>query len=122
MLIRGRDVEVDKVIAEKLLRDAAEHGYAEAQNDLEFSIASGEIDSMDTLEATTWIKLAESHATAPVLCVTNSLFSHGMAGLVTVDTHDRNTACFDNLLINAVGAGTPPPTKFAAAQSPVYER
>jgi galactosylceramidase len=58
----------------------------------------------------------------PLLSATNNLFSHGMAGLVTGDHQTRNTACFDNLLINAVGAGTPPPTKFAAARSSVYER
>ena len=57
-----------------------------------------------------------------VLCATNSLFSHGMAGLVTGDTKDRNTACFDNLLINAVGAATPKPTKFASNQSPIYKQ
>jgi hypothetical protein len=36
---------------------------------------------------------------AQVLCATNNLFSHGMAGLVTGDAKNRNTACFDNLLI-----------------------
>jgi galactosylceramidase len=59
---------------------------------------------------------------APVLCATNSLFSHGMAGLVTGDTKDRNTACFDNLLINVVRAAIPKPTKFARDQSPIYKR
>ena len=57
-----------------------------------------------------------------VLCATNSLFSHGMAGLVTGDDQTRNTACFDNLLINAVDAATPKPTKFASKQSPIYQR
>ena len=57
-----------------------------------------------------------------VLCATNSLFSHGMAGLVTGDDQTRNIACFDNLLINAVDAATPKPTKFASKQSPIYNR
>jgi galactosylceramidase len=59
---------------------------------------------------------------AQVLSTTNNLFSHGMAGLVTGDTRTRNTACFDNLLINAVGAAIPKRTTFASKQSPIYER
>jgi hypothetical protein len=43
----------------------------------------------------------------PLLSATNNLFSHGMAGLVTGDHQTRNTACFDNLLINAVDIVTP---------------
>ncbi len=58
----------------------------------------------------------------PILSATNSLFSHGMAGLVTSDHQTRNTACFDNLLINAVGAATPKPTEFAPTQTPIYRR
>jgi galactosylceramidase len=58
---------------------------------------------------------------APVVCVTNRLFSHGMAGLVTGDAQTRNTACFDNLLINANGAPPPAPTVFAASQTPIYK-
>ena len=58
---------------------------------------------------------------AQVLCATNSLFSHGTAGLVTGDSRTRNTACFDNLLINAAGATTPKPTVFASEQSPIYK-
>lgn len=57
---------------------------------------------------------------AVVLSATNRLFSHGMAGLVTGDQRTRNTACFDNLLINAVGAATPAPTEFSARQTPIY--
>ena len=58
---------------------------------------------------------------APVLSVTNTLYSRGMAGLITGDTGNRNTAFFDNLLINAVGAATPKPTVFAKNQSPIYK-
>lgn len=54
----------------------------------------------------------------PVLSVTNRLFSRGMAGLVTGDRPIRSTACFDNLLIKAVGAPTPRPTVFE--RSPIY--
>jgi hypothetical protein len=56
-----------------------------------------------------------------VLTVTNSLHSHGMAGLVTGDCITRNSACFDNLLIKAVGAETPKPTVFATMQVPIYD-
>jgi hypothetical protein len=56
-----------------------------------------------------------------VLSTTSHLYSHGMAGLVTGDANDRNTACFDNLLINAVGAATPAPTVFAKSQLPIYK-
>jgi galactosylceramidase len=59
---------------------------------------------------------------APVICTTNSLFSQGMAGLVTGDIKTQNTACFDNLLINAIGAATPRPTMFIKNQSPIYGR
>jgi galactosylceramidase len=58
---------------------------------------------------------------APVLSTTNDIFSHGMAGLVTGDAKTRNTACFDNLLINAVGAPNPKPTVFAKNQSAIYK-
>jgi galactosylceramidase len=57
----------------------------------------------------------------PVLSTTNRTYSHGMAGLVTGDNQTRNTACFDNLLITAVGAATPRPTMFSKKQSPIYE-
>jgi galactosylceramidase len=58
---------------------------------------------------------------AQVLSTTNNLYSHGMAGLVTGGHKTRNTACFDNLLINAVGAATPKPAVFAKNQSPIYK-
>ena len=58
---------------------------------------------------------------AQVLTATNNAFSHGMADLVTGDSLTRNTACFDNLLINTVGAATPKPTVFAKQQLPIYE-
>jgi galactosylceramidase len=59
---------------------------------------------------------------AEVLSVTNSMHASGAAGLVTGDTNSRNTACFDNLLINAVGAEIPKPTIFARSQTPIYRR
>jgi len=59
----------------------------------------------------------------PVLSATNNLYSSGMAGLVTGgDNENRNTALFDNLLINAVGAPAPAPTVFTKNQSPIYKQ
>jgi galactosylceramidase len=55
-----------------------------------------------------------------VLAATSDLYAHGMAGLVTGDTEARNTACFDNVLVNAVGAAVPAPTVFAGNQKPIY--
>ena len=55
-----------------------------------------------------------------VLAATIDLYAHGMAGLVTGDTEARNTACFDNVLVNAVGAAVPAPTVFAGNQKPIY--
>ena len=65
MLIRGLDVEPDKVAAEKLLRDAAAHGFAPAQNDLGFAILNGDIASTDPEEAALWCKLAMLHSSDP---------------------------------------------------------
>jgi galactosylceramidase len=88
-------------------------------------------DTAKTVATNHWhnLKLQFSGATitgfvdgAKVLCATNNLFTHGMAGLVTGDNKARNTACFGNLLINAVGATTPKPTPFAENQSPIYGR
>jgi len=58
-----------------------------------------------------------------VLSATSRLYPAGMAGLITgSDASTRNTADFGNLLINTVGAPTPAPTQFAAAQTPIYPR
>jgi galactosylceramidase len=52
----------------------------------------------------------------------DTLFAKGMAGLITGnDPNTRNTALFDNLLINRAGAPTPKPTIFAYRQTPIYK-
>jgi galactosylceramidase len=56
-----------------------------------------------------------------ILTTSDTRFSHGMAGLITGDSKTRNTACFDNLLVNAVGAATPEPTVLALKLSPIYK-
>jgi galactosylceramidase len=57
-----------------------------------------------------------------VLSATNSASAKGMAGLCAgSDPNTRNTALFDNLLINAVGAPAPKPTVFAESQTPIYK-
>jgi len=56
-----------------------------------------------------------------VLLANDMRYPRGMAGLVTGGDHDvRNTACFRELQINAVGAPPPPPTQFAPSQLPMY--
>ena len=59
---------------------------------------------------------------APILRATNSLFSRGMAGLVTGGAKTRNTAFFDNLSINALGAASNQPTAFNKRRRPIYDR
>jgi len=58
----------------------------------------------------------------PVLTVTNNLYASGMAGLVTGgENNARNTAFFDNLIVNTVGGPKPQPTVFAQDASPLYK-
>ena len=45
------------------MRNAAEHGYAPAQNDLGFAIENGDVSSTDMVEAALWCKLAKAHTT-----------------------------------------------------------
>ena len=56
-----------------------------------------------------------------VLHANDGTYPRGMAGLITGgDADSRNTACFDNFLVNAVGAAPPKVTVFAADQLPMY--
>jgi galactosylceramidase len=56
-----------------------------------------------------------------VLAVSNDLYASGMAGLVTGgENNARNTALFDNLIVNIVGGPKPQPTVFAQDQYPIY--
>jgi TPR repeat protein len=63
-LIRGTSMEQDKPAAEKLLRNAAAHGYGQAQNDLGFAILSGQTSTSDLVEAAMWCQLAASGLTS----------------------------------------------------------
>jgi galactosylceramidase len=57
-----------------------------------------------------------------VLSVTNSVYSKGMAGMMTgTDPKLRNTAFFDNLLINSLDGGMPQPIQFHNV-SAIYEK
>lgn len=50
-------------------------------------------------------------------------FARGMAGLITGgDGNVRNTALFDNLIINRVNGGAVKPTAFAQDNHPIYRR
>jgi galactosylceramidase len=57
-----------------------------------------------------------------VLTVSNDLYAGGMAGLVTGgEDNARNTALFDNLIVNTVNGPAPKPTEFVQDASPIYE-
>jgi galactosylceramidase len=57
-----------------------------------------------------------------VLIASNDLYATGMAGLITGgENNARNTALFDNLIINTVGGPKPQPTVFAQDRSPIYK-
>jgi hypothetical protein len=83
-----------------------------------------------TLTGTGWhnVKLQMSSSTLTglienkqVCTVTNSSSSNGVAGLCAGSTNgSRNTACFDNLIINTVNGATPSPTVFAQDATPPY--
>jgi galactosylceramidase len=56
-----------------------------------------------------------------VIVAQDAAFGHGLAGLVTGgEGNGRDTALFDNLLINRVNGGSVPPTVFIQDRSPIY--
>jgi galactosylceramidase len=56
-----------------------------------------------------------------VITAQDNEFDHGVAGLITCGESDaRNSALFDNLLINRVNGGAVPPTVFVQDGSPMY--
>jgi len=58
-----------------------------------------------------------------VVKATDTLYGSGMAGLITGGSATvRNTALFDNLIINTVGGAKPQPTVFAADKNPMYKQ
>ncbi len=57
----------------------------------------------------------------PILSATDSVCASGMAGLLTGDSNTRNTAMFDNLIINTVDGPKPQPTVFAQDAYPMYK-
>jgi hypothetical protein len=63
MLIRGTDLEQNKMEAEQMLRNAAQHGYAPGQNDLGFAILNGDLGTRNLVEAAMWCQLAEARST-----------------------------------------------------------
>ncbi|MGB7569157.1 MAG: hypothetical protein WBM07_14955 [Chitinivibrionales bacterium] len=95
-------------------------------NTLGTSLATGTV----ALTANTWnnLKLRFSGTTitgfinnAQVCSATNTLYAAGAVGLGTGDIGNvRNTALFDNLIINTVGGATPQPTVFVQDATPPY--
>ena len=90
------------------------------------SLATGSV----TITADQWsnLKLRFSGSTitgfinnVQVCNVTNTSYTAGAAGLATGDLGAvRNTALFDNLIINTVNGATPQPTVFAQDATPPY--
>jgi len=59
---------------------------------------------------------------AEVVTATDGTYASGMAGLVSGgEKNTRNTALFDDMVINAVGASTPDPTILSQAVIPMYQ-
>ena len=57
-----------------------------------------------------------------VVSATDSTYASGLAGLVTGgEKNARNTALFDDLVINAIGAPKPDPTSVLQAVIPMYQ-
>jgi galactosylceramidase len=57
-----------------------------------------------------------------VVTASDTRFASGMAGLVTGGENDaRNTALFDNLIVNTVGGPKPQPTVFSQDANPLYK-
>jgi galactosylceramidase len=90
-------------------------------------LASG---SVAPLTSTSWHKLklrfADSEITGyvdgkQIVAATNAVSDHGLAGLCAGATGGvRNTALFDNLVINTVGGSPPKPTVFAQDKDGLY--
>jgi len=113
-----------------------EPGDKEHQAALRASGSSGERGekqmntcTLENFDANRWhnVKLKFSGTTitgfvdgSQIFSATNSLYSHGMAGLVTGDDEIRSTACFDNLLINPPGGKTPEARSSKLCQIPIY--
>jgi hypothetical protein len=57
-----------------------------------------------------------------VLTASDSTFVSGMAGLVTGGSKNvRNTALFDNIIIQSPGGTPPKPTVFSKKVNPIYK-
>jgi len=57
----------------------------------------------------------------PVLSATDTLYSHGMAGLLAGgDRRKFSTPYYDDVLINGINAPAPKPSSAARGQSPIY--
>ncbi|HEY1661340.1 MAG TPA: galactosylceramidase [Verrucomicrobiae bacterium] len=57
----------------------------------------------------------------PVLSATNTLYAHGMAGLMAGgDAKKLSTPYFDNVLVNPLNAPVPSPSPALPGQSPIY--
>jgi galactosylceramidase len=125
VVVRGK---VDK---KKLIGDAEQQALIKAQND---ASEGGEKDlgsvQLSNVSSNQWhnlkLRFEGSAITASVdeksvLTATNSLYSHGMAGLRAGNgKKNLSTPYFDNVLIKGLNDPTPKPSQAMQGQSPIY--
>lgn len=108
------------------LRAEAAAGHKDQRG--ERSVGAGTIPHFDPAQWHT-LKLAFAGSTitgyvdgVKIVSATNTLFTHGMVGLLAVDNPGRSTPCFDNVTIAPVDADPAkiPPTVFSPSQRPIY--
>ncbi len=126
VVIRGK---VDK---KKLTGDAEQQALIKAQND---ASEGGEKElgnvQLSNVNSNQWhnlkLRFEGSTITAsvdekPALTATNSLYSHGMAGLrAGGGKKNLSTPYFDNVLIKGLNDPTPKPSPAIPGQSPIYK-
>jgi len=121
-----------KVDKKKAVGDAEQQALLKAAND---DSAGGEkvlgTNQLSNFNPNQWhnLKLRFEGSTIiglvddqPVVSATDTLYSHGMAGLLAVpqDKKKLSMPYFDNVLINRPNAPVPPPTSALPGQSPIY--
>ena len=125
VVIRGK---IDK---KKLTGDAEQQALIKAQNDAseggEKELGSVQLSNVSSNQ---WhnlkLRFEGSTITASVdeksvLTATNSLYSHGMAGLrAGSEKKNLSTPYFDNILIRGLNDPTPKPSQAMQGQSPIY--
>ena len=91
VMLQGTNASSDKVEAERLLRDAATHGYAPAMNDLGVAIMHGNLSDRDPEDGAMWCKLATEHTDDPkLLQMAEANLGQVMSHLTMAQSFDLN--------------------------------